>query len=54
MKNLLSKMKEQIELFALRLKLFYTKASLCFWSAVEAWSKKQLEAEWYKKFRNNK
>ncbi len=54
MRNLLNRTKELAELFVLMLKLFCTKASLCFWTAVEAWSKKQLEAEWYKKFRNNK
>lgn len=47
-------MKELIELFMLVLRLFYIKVSLCFWTAVEKWSKKQLEARWYKKFRNNK
>ena len=54
MRNLLNKTKEQAELFVLMLKLFCTKVSLFFWTAVEAWSKKQLEARWYKKFRNNK
>lgn len=50
----MDKMKELIELFMLVLRLFYIKVSLCFWTAVEKWSKKQLEARWYKKFRNNK
>lgn len=54
MRNLLNKMKEQVELFVLMQKLFYIKVSLCFWTAVEKWSKKQLEAEWYKEFIDNK
>lgn len=53
MRNLLNKMKEQVELFVLMQKLFYIKVSLCFWTAVEKWSKKQLEAEWYKEFIDN-
>lgn len=54
MRNLLNKTKEQVELFVLMQKLFYIKVSLCFWTAVEKWSKKQLEARWCKKIRNNK
>lgn len=54
MRNLLNKMKEQVELFVLMQKLFYIKVSLCFWTVVEKWSKKQLEAEWYKEFIDDK
>lgn len=54
MRNLLNRTKELVELFILVLKLFYTKASLHFWTAVAVWSKKKLEAEWCKKFQNNK
>ena len=46
--------KELAELFILVMKLLYTKASLRLWTAVERWSRKQLEAEWCKRFRDNK
>ena len=36
-------MKELVELFILVLRLFYIKVFLHFWTAVEVWSKKQLE-----------
>ena len=54
MRNLLSKTKESVEILILVMKLLYTKASLRLWTVVERWSKKQLEAEWCKRFRDNK